>query len=138
MATQDIKHEPMPDGNQPVAMGATHRFYRFNIGDSQDDLSILLPEGTVGFGIRKSANSLKYEVHTAARIVDADGSSMIDSATEIAAGEVVPMRPARAGEYLNISHAAGNAAIGVFELMLEGGANLPSGASNLSTSDPGA
>lgn len=131
MSTENFKQS----GKGPASSGQTHRIYRCNI--SADDASILIPAGCHWLGIQESAQALKYEIHTAARVVDADGSSIIDSAATIAAADIVPAREVTPGEYLNISHTDGTTNIGVVVLVMFG-SGLPAGASNLTITDPGA
>lgn len=113
-------------------VGETHRFYRFS--EATDDFSILVPMGARFFAILDPVEALAYEVNSVARA----GIEALDARREIVADDEEPLRPIKPGEFINISHQDGATGIGVFTLILEGGNSMPIGASNLTTSDPGA
>ena len=119
---------------KPLAAGKTHRYYYFNDtddGSENDDMSVAVPVGAEFYSVRKNANAIAVEVHSAARA----GVDALDSRLNLAADSEEQLRPVKPGEFINFSVASGS--IGVLYLTFEGGQDLPDGTSNLTITDEG-
>jgi hypothetical protein len=94
------------------------RWYRITEASSAG-ISIRIPPGVVAVAIRRNEVALVWELADVSRVVDADGSSIIDTGTELAVDDGTLYRPYEKcvpGEYINIQSAAGTAAVDAFQL----------------------
>lgn len=116
-------------GGMPMPHGVTSRRYKFT--GAGDDMSIRMPAGVKFAAIVHPVEALHVSFDTEAAVVT--GGTKF---SPMAADGEEPLEPIEPGEYINISHADGTTAIGIFYLKLEG-KDLPADAEFFTTSDPG-